>query len=418
MSRQKKIGICLAFVFLFCILYPLNVNAAQKFWSTTLSNSDYNIFQENSTNEIDTDAIITMIPTGKYKFIFYNGKNYITMNNSGGYSNDLDTTLANTDVTTKGTSFRFSLFNDKSDYTPKEYLAMLQRSKIYVYDKSNTLVTSFNALDYKDYTEFPSSKNFSVKFIQYIKNEGENVGVRVNVGWSLGKEEYPVGLTIKNPDVEYEQSYSLDSGSKNTMTLDLELSCNGKYTFYLFTNTKEYEQTLDFDKLALDSVDIKDTKKDTKFVEDEKVSTKKVTIEVGKIPNSLDSGKSFNLDIKTNIDTTVDLSGRTDANYQTKHSFSITENGTYQIKAISEAGKIATKTIKVNCFKEPKANVTYYDRDSYWTGDQTPIDNQETLVQTGMYNNTIIVVAIMCLLFGVMLICQVLRKAGFSWKRK
>lgn len=418
MSRQKKICICLAFVFLFCILYPLNVNAAQKFWSTTLSNSDYNIFQEDSTDEIDTDAIITMIPTGRYKFIFYNGKNYIAMNNSGGYSTDLDTTLANTDVTTKGTSFRFSLFNDKSDYTPKEYLDMLQRSKIYVYDNSDTLVTSFNALDYKNYTKFPDSKNFSVKFNQYIQNDGENVGVRVTIGWTLGKNEYPVGLTITNPKVDYEQKYRLEDDSQNPMTFDLELSCNGKYTFYLSTNTNQYEQTLNFDKLALDSVDMKETKKDTEFVEDKKISTKDVTLEVGKIPNSLESGKSFTLSVKTNIDTTVDVSGRTDSNYQKKHSFNITENGTYKIKAISEAGKVATKTIKVNCFKEPKANATYYDRDSYWTGDKAPVNNQDTLVQTGMYNNTIIVVAIMCLLFGFMLICQVLRKAGFSWKRK
>lgn len=422
MQKVSKVFLMLLVV-LSCICIPNKVFAADTYyWSTTNAGYDYNLFQENITNQLDTDAIIAMTPLGAYKFVFYDGTNYIAMNSTwSGYSTDVQSLLKTMDSTQKDETFKFSLFDVKSDYTPKEYLNMLNKSKIYIYDTENNLVDSMNTLDYQKYTKFPDSSNFNVKLDKYI-NDGESVtGVSVVISWDLNKNETPIALTILNDKINYKVEYDMqNSPRKNSLNAALDLQYNGEYTFVLDTSDCQYAKKVKFDKLPLNVLSKEEKQKPTKYKETSSFDDANIKISVSDIPKSLEQGKSFKLTVSTNVETNVDVSGRVDSEYKKSHNFNITDNGTYTIVATSEAGRAAKKTIKVNCFKEPKdTGLTYYDRDNYWNGTKDTINNnQAKLVQTGMYDNTVVVVAILCLLFGVMLLVQVLRKVGITWKRK
>lgn len=424
MKVRNNLKVLLLVVLLSVMFLPCKVFGAETYyWTSNLSETNYNLFQEDATSEIETNGYIGMTVTGAYKFVFYNGKNYIAMNSDAGYSSDVNSLLSEMLVTEKDGRISFTPFLDTEDYTPKTYKDMLNKAKILVYDKNNNLVKSMPALDYKKYTKFPVAGNkFNVKFDSYI-NDGEIVtGVSLNISWNLPDGDTPLTLEVINKKADFDKSFDMqDNLSKGNINIALDLAYNGKYTFLFTTMNTEYSTELTFDKLSLDILDEDEGEKDGKltYTEGEKISNANVKISVSGLPKgNINAGDSFQLIVKTNVDTNIDMNGRVDSNYQKKHKFNITKNGVYTILATSEAGKSATKKITVNCFVEPKDDgAEYYSRDAYWTGTHD-ITNEEKLAQTGMYDSTLLVVGILTIFAAVLVFAEILRKEGLTWKRK
>lgn len=425
MKVNNNFKILLLIVFLSVLFLPSKVFGADKtyYWTSDLSEYSCNLFQEDAETEIETDNDIAMTPLGSYKFIFYNGKNYIAMNSTYvGYSTDVNDLLSDMEPTIKNETFRFTQFLDTEDYTPKTYKEMLKRAKIYVYDKNNNLVESMSALNYKNYMKFPSNNNFKATFDKYI-NDGESVtGVSVKLSWSFPDGENPIVLRIINDKIDFEQTFDMQTyTNKSSIAAALNLQYNGTYTFVMSTNEREYTQELKFTKLALDVLSDKEKEEDVTYTEgDDEIDDSDVKITVDGIPKkNISKGNSFQLIITTNVSTNVNFSDRVDSTYQKKHKFNITENGTYTILATSEAGKSAEKKIKISCFVEPKDDgKEYYSRDAYWTGDPTDLGESETLAQTGMYDSTLLVLGILAIFAALLIFAELIRKEGLTWKRK
>lgn len=424
MKVKNNFKILFLIVFLSILFLPSKVFGADKtyYWSSNLSEYSCNLFQEDVETELETDGYIAMTPLGSYKFIFYNGKNYMAMNSGyAGYSTDVDVVLNAMEPTIKNEDFHFTQFMDTEDYTPKTYKDMLKRAKIYVYDKNNNLVQSMGALNYKNYMKFPSNNKFKATFDKYI-NDGDSVtGVSVKLAWSFPEGENPIVLQIINDKIDFEQTFDMQTyTNKSSIEAALNLQYNGTYTFIMSTNEKEYTQELKFTKLALDVLSDKEKEEDITYTEGDEIDDSDIKITVDGIPNKkVSKGNSFQLVITTNVPTNVNFSDRVDSTYQKKHKFNITENGTYTILATSEAGKSAEKKIKINCFVEPKDDgKEYYSRDAYWTGDPTDLGDSETLAQTGMYDSTLLVLGILAIFAALLIFAELIRKEGLTWKRK
>lgn len=420
--KRINLKLLLLIVFLSILFLPSKAFGADKtyYWTTNLSEYSCNLFQENNDTEIDTDNEVGMIANGTYKFLFYNGTNYIAMNDMGaGYSKDAQSLLSTMTTSEKGIEFVFSVFVDTQDYTPKTYKEMLERSKICVYGTNNNLIQTIPTLDYKNYIKFPSSSKFNVEIEDYLKNGDIVTGISTKISWSLDKDETPYTLRVVNDDIDYESTYDMQEyTNKNSIKAALELNYNGTYTFILLTSKGEYSKDIKCTKLELEP--IKSNKDDTKkYTEGTKIDNSEVKIEYSGIPKkNIEQGSSFQLIITTNVPTNIDLDGRVDSTYQKKHKFNITENGTYTIVAVSEAGKSAKKKVKINCFVEPKDDgLEYYSRDAYWNGSANSDTNQNTLAQTGMYDTTLLVVGILFLFSALLVLAEIVRKDGLKWRK-
>lgn len=393
--------------------FSSNVYAAEKYFAVNRTENGYEAFQEDESQNIEKDDVY-ICSNGKYKFVIQTDAGYIGQNQGKEVFNNLDELLEKILPTKKGEEITFNLFNNK-DITPKEYQYMLSNAKILVFDTNNEKVDSFSLLKYKDYTQFTDSSLMTVKLNKYTGNDGVNTGVDLTVSWKL-KDETPEQLIITNDDVGFVENYDISKyKDKDSVDMNLLMRYNGTYTVTLETAKSEYSQQIKFDKLE-DDVRVDDNKEKTpdkeKGVKRDKSDVK---IEVSGLPKEkLTDGKSFILEIGTNVKTNIEMNGRTDSDYKKAHKFNITENGTYVINAYSEAGKSAKKVVKVNCFKPVKVNnKNSFGRSDFWTGTPDTINNageENKLVQTGMYNIGIVVAAGIFLVLGIGLVVLVMIK--------
>ena len=130
MKVKNNFKILFLIVFLSILFLPSKVFGADKtyYWSSNLSEYSCNLFQEDVETELETDGYIAMTPLGSYKFIFYNGTNYMAMNSGyAGYSTDVNEVLNAMEPTIKNEDFHFTQFMDTEDYTTKTYKDMLKR---------------------------------------------------------------------------------------------------------------------------------------------------------------------------------------------------------------------------------------------------------------------------------------------------
>lgn len=391
-----------------------NIFAATKYFSVERTDK-YAAFQEDAVNQIETNDV-TFKANGAYKFVIEKDDGFVGMNDSTVY-NSAEDALKDMMINKKGDTVFFNLFT--KEYTPKEYTNMLANATMHVYDAGNNEVDSFPLLKYQDYISYgKEAKEVSVKVNKYIGDDKIKEGADLTISWDLGKEK-PQELIISNDAVNYYKSFNISGkDTKDTLDMALDFMFNGTYKFTIVTVEDSYEQLVTFDKFA-DYKTVKlDSKENNEYTEKtDKVSKENVKISVNGVPNKkIEDGNSFTLIVTTNVKSNINMDGRVDSNYQKKHKFNITENGTYHITATSEAGKSAKKTIKINCFKAaPAVADKTYSRGNMWPGlPENRFDNGETLAQTGMYDSTILVVGILviftALLLGAQLIAEERKK--------
>ena len=104
-------------------------------------------------------------------------------------------------------------------------------------------------------------------------------------------------------------------------------------------------------------------------------------------------GQSFDLKIKSDKDAIITFNGRSSGKYEKNAKFSIMQNGFYTYSAVGKTGRETRGSIEVKCFKKPSE---IYSGDSYWTGNTIgakAVSTIKRLVQTGMYDMRMLVVA-------------------------
>lgn len=220
----------------------------------------------------------------------------------------------------------------------------------------------------------------------------EDIGTQVNkvsFSWDL-KNDNAVNFYVDG----YFDSVPISS-SKGKSSLKVTLD-NGTYEYYLNTESgKVYKGKIKIaNKYLFDDADAKHTKVVHSI---KKEPAPKLTL--SKIPKKKYLGESFDLTITSDRKATITFNGEDSGGYVKKSKFNITSNGEYAYSAINESGEETTGTIKVNCFKNYS-----YDRNGFWTGNTIggrTVGVVKRLVQTGMYDMRMLVVAAVLGISGV-----------------
>lgn len=229
----------------------------------------------------------------------------------------------------------------------------------------------------------------SVKVKSGVKSKN-----KVTVSWKL-KDDYAASFEI----AECEYNVGLGEKASGKSTAELHLA-NGTYKYTLCTT---------LDKIYTGSFTVKNKyvllsethKSGNKGVESSGASTDKAPkVTLSKIPKKVYIGYSFDLKVKTDVDAMVTFNGQTSGKYGKNAKFNITRNGDYSYSAITKDGQETTGTISVNCFKNFK-----YDRNGFWKGNEVKssgvASTVKRLVQTGMYDTKMLVVAAVLGISGV-----------------
>lgn len=399
---RERIKIIILTIMTLVLMIPNCAYAAEKYFYVNRAEG-YSAFQEDNENQIDDGKKVMFYANGKYKYIISKDDGYLGAS-ADGIEKDLNKALDAEITYQKGDTVMFNLFT--KEYTPKEYQAMLKKATIIIFDSGNNKVDEFPLLNYKEYVQYTDSSIMNVKLNGYTGNGDINTGVDLTVSWNL-KDETPQELIFKNEDAGVYQIYDIsDKKVKDSVDMNIELRYNGTYTVVLTTEKSEYSKEVTFKELE-DDFKKPDTQEENKYTEkNEKPDESNIKITVSGLPkNKIKDGESFTLVIETNVKTNINMNGRVDSTYQKKHKFNITENGTYTIKAFSEAGKSASKVIVVNHFKKTEPKQTKgTSRNTFWGGSVDNINNGEKLAQTGMYNYTLLIVAGVLLVIAFIMI--------------
>lgn len=223
-----------------------------------------------------------------------------------------------------------------------------------------------------------------------VKDGGIGTQVnKVSFSWDL-KNDNAVNFYVDG----YFDSVPISS-SKGKSSLKVTLD-NGTYEYYLNTESgKVYKGKIKIaNKYLFDDADAKHTKVVHSI---KKEPAPKLTL--SKIPKTKYLGESFDLTITSDRKATITFNGEDSGGYVKKSKFNITSNGEYAYSAINESGEETTGTIKVNCFKNYS-----YDRNGFWTGNTIggrTVGEIKRLVQTGMYDTKMLVVAAFLGISGV-----------------
>ena len=225
------------------------------------------------------------------------------------------------------------------------------------------------------------------------KDVGKQVN-KVSVSWDL-KNDNAVNFIIEGTG----DTTPIDS-AKGKVTVKVTLY-NGSYNYLLNAESgKVYKGKI---KIANKYMDAR------KYLEEDKNSkTKKEylakdepapKLTLSEIPKRKNIGQSFDLTISSNEEATITFNGKVSDGYVKKAKFNIIRNGEYPYSAINKSGKETIGVIKINCFK----NLTS-DRNSFWSGNTIggkTVSVVKRLVQTGMYDTKMLVVAAVLGISGV-----------------
>ena len=209
-----------------------------------------------------------------------------------------------------------------------------------------------------------------------------DVSNKLTVTWDL-KNDKAFTFEIYGSDC-YEYLSGKKSGSK-TMSVDL---ANGTYNYELDTESGGVV-TGSFKVANTFTDDDSDSSSEDLINSNEKAPKLKVT----GIPKKLAIGQSFDLKIKSDKDAIITFNGQSSGKYEKNVKFSIMQNGFYTYSAVGKTGRETRGSIEVKCFKKPSE---IYDRDGYWTGNTIgakAVSTIKRLVQTGMYDMRMLVVA-------------------------
>lgn len=209
-----------------------------------------------------------------------------------------------------------------------------------------------------------------------------DVSNKLTVTWDL-KNDKASTFEIYGSDC-YEYLSGKKSGSK-TMSVDL---ANGTYNYELDTESGGVV-TGSFKVANTFTDDDSDSSSEDLINSNEKAPKLKVT----GIPKKLAIGQSFDLKIKSDKDAIITFNGRSSGKYEKNVKFSIMQNGFYTYSAVGKTGRETRGSIEVKCFKKPSE---IYSGDSYWTGNTIgakAVSTIKRLVQTGMYDIRMLVVA-------------------------
>ena len=209
-----------------------------------------------------------------------------------------------------------------------------------------------------------------------------DVSNKLTVTWDL-KNDKASTFEIYGSDC-YEYLSGKKSGSK-TMSVDL---ANGTYNYELDTESGGVV-TGSFKVANTFTDDDSDSSSEDLINSNEKAPKLKVT----GIPKKLAIGQSFDLKIKSDKDAIITFNGRSSGKYEKNAKFSIMQNGFYTYSAVGKTGRETRGSIEVKCFKKPSE---IYSGDSYWTGNTIgakAVSTIKRLVQTGMYDIRMLVVA-------------------------
>lgn len=209
-----------------------------------------------------------------------------------------------------------------------------------------------------------------------------DVSNKLTVTWDL-KNDKASTFEIYGSDC-YEYLSGKKTGSK-TMSVDL---ANGTYNYEL--DTESGGVVIGSFKVANTFTDDdSDSSSEDLVNSNEKAPKLKVT----GIPKKLAIGQSFDLKIKSDKDAIITFNGRSSGKYEKNVKFSVMQNGFYTYSAVGKTGKETRGSIEVKCFKKPSE---IYSGDSYWTGNTIgakAVSTIKRLVQTGMYDMRMLVVA-------------------------
>lgn len=215
----------------------------------------------------------------------------------------------------------------------------------------------------------------------------EDIGTQVNkvsFSWDL-KNDNAVNFYVDG----YFDSVPISS-SKGKSSLKVTLD-NGTYEYYLNTESgKVYKGKIKIaNKYIVKNDDTKSGKEDDDDI-DENEPAPKLTL--SKIPKTKYLGDSFTLTIKSDRKARIKFNGKLAENkYVKKSEFNITRNGSYPYTATNRAGKETRGVLEVKCFKNYS-----YDRNGFWSGNTVGGKGSnvvQKLVQTGMYDMRMLVVA-------------------------
>lgn len=257
---------------------------------------------------------------------------------------------------------------------------------------SNTSSNNSSNSDNSNISNPKADGKVSVSVDKVTVKEG-GIGTQVNkvsFSWDL-KNDNAVNFYVDG----YFDSVPISS-SKGKSSLKVTLD-NGTYEYYFNTESgKVYKGKIKIaNKYLFDDADAKHTKVIHSI---KKEPAPKLTL--SKIPKKKYAGDSFDLTITSDRKAEITFNGETSDGYVKKSKFNITSNGEYPYSAINESGEETTGTIKVNCFKDYQ-----YDRNGFWTGNSINTDKKgniiQKLVQTGMYDTKMLVVAAVLGISGV-----------------
>ena len=209
-----------------------------------------------------------------------------------------------------------------------------------------------------------------------------DVSNKLTVTWDL-KNDKASTFEIYGSDC-YEYLSGKKSGSK-TMSVDL---ANGTYNYELDTESGGVV-TGSFKVANTFTDDDSDSSSEDLINSNEKAPKLKVT----GIPKKLAIGQSFDLKIKSDKDAIITFNGQSSGKYEKNAKCNIMQNGFYTYSAVGKTGRETRGSIEVKCFKKPSE---IYSGDSYWTGNTIgakAVSTIKRLVQTGMYDMRMLVVA-------------------------
>lgn len=364
-----------------------------------LSESDY---------DVDEGVALGIIVKDKLKYVIeYDGNYYPAISHT--YDGEVDKVTVyefDTEKTTSKEALEKAVKVEKGNYIKlsykifeakdsKELNQKLENSKLHIYDE-NKEVKKYALNDFEnkgvDFNDLFKDEDTKGKVV--VKAE-EN---HVTVNWELGKDNYPDYFKIEGTLVDK----GLQGKSTDSYEFDFEGE-SGEYNYYFVdTNGNSYEGKV--------FLSVEDKGDGTSPI----TSTKKPKVRIIGIPDSIEEGSTFELTIKTDIDSYIEFNGQV-TGLTSSASFTIKENGVYKYSVESEAGKMVEGEKSITCFVKRKGNDIGKDP---WDGDDKG-DNEDpapkpTPAPTGVYEkestfNPLYPIAIV-LIIGVVAIILVRRK--------
>lgn len=247
-------------------------------------------------------------------------------------------------------------------------------------DKIGTIIEEF-----KNEPKSDGSVEVTVKSLEKFNN-------KIKLSWKL-KDDYAMSFEI----LDSNYNISLDEKASGKEEINAELQ-DGVYK-YVFTTTSGRQYKGQFrisNKYKEDNF-----RKDGVSAKTAKFSGAPKLVVSG-IPKSKMVGETFSLKIASNMDALITFNGRNSGSYGRSAKFPVTSNGEFIYTAVNRDGEKTTGKVKIKCFSRTKNGLS---RGNYWSSEMKSDDvsklGVKRLVQTGMYDLRLTLLAVFLGVFGV-----------------